>query len=243
MTCLFCLCCDCTGGITTLNGCLISSFTTRLPANYNNPMQTVLDPKPSQNPQRPKTLHKPELKTALNTSKLECWTIPIRLPSLHPPLFHNHEKRSSFLLLQMTMFKIKNQLAIPNINNATGVDDHGGYRSHPQNHSLEKEHGLLCVYHCGHFAHFRHTHECSSSCNSKSPLFTDRTRGPQLDTKEAPQSTPPDERKDCLRSNLCEQQTAMLERPLSAEQHQSLHREQQESWLTKNANHRRNLWT
>ena len=118
MTCLFCLCCDCTGGITTLNGCLISSFTTRLPANYNNPMQTVLDPKPSQNPQRPKTLHKPELKTALNTAKLECWTIPIRLPSLHPPLFHNHEKRSSFLLLQLTTFKIKNQLAIPNINNA-----------------------------------------------------------------------------------------------------------------------------
>ena len=49
-------------------------------------------------------------------------------------------------------------------------------------------------------------------------------KGPQLDTEQVPQSTLPDERKTSFWSNLCEEQTAMLERPLPAEQHQSLHR-------------------
>ena len=70
------------------------------------------------------------------------------------------------------------------------------FGSYPQNHSLEKEPGVLCVFHCGHFC--------------------------------PPQSNPPDERKTCFWRNLCEEQTAMLERLLPAEQHQSLHRGQQE---------------
>ena len=59
--------------------------------------------------------------------------------------------------------------------------------------------------------------EHSNSCNSRSPLGTDRNNGPQLDSKQVPQSTLPDDRESCFRSNLRKEQTAMLERLLADE--------------------------
>ena len=61
------------------------------------------------------------------------------------------------------------------------------------------------------------TDEHSASCTSRSPRFTNRTNGPQLDTKLVPLGTLPDDRESCFRSNLRKEQAAMLERLLSDE--------------------------
>ena len=61
------------------------------------------------------------------------------------------------------------------------------------------------------------THEHSNSCNSRSPLFTDRNNGPQPDAKLVPQGTLPDDRESCFRSNLRKEQAAMLESVLSGD--------------------------
>ena len=61
------------------------------------------------------------------------------------------------------------------------------------------------------------TEEHSNSCNSRSLLFTDLNKGPQLDAKQVPQSTLPDDRESCFRSNLRREQKAMLERLLSVD--------------------------
>ena len=53
------------------------------------------------------------------------------------------------------------------------------------------------------------TDEHCNSCNSRSPLFTDRSNDPQLDAKPVQQGSLPDDRESCFRSNLRKERGAV----------------------------------